>query len=75
MLAAGLLILHPAGTRCMSTPVHEEQRLGNRSASEWYNARLPLQVPRLPASTQGLYLCTNGDALLGRADNGASCAA
>ena len=75
MLAAGLLILHPAGTRCMSIPVHEEQRLGNLSASEEYNARLPLRVPCRPASTQGLYLCTNGDALLGRADNGASCAA
>ena len=49
----------------------EEQRLGNFSASPEYNAALPLGPPSGPADTQGLQLATNGDVLIGRADNGA----
>ena len=54
----------------MSTPVYEEQRLGNYSRSPSYNAALPLRPPKGPASTQGLQLATNGDVLVGCANNG-----
>ena len=57
--------------RNMSTPVYEEQRLGNFAASPEYNAALPLGPPGSPAGTQGLLLATNGDVLFGHADNGA----
>ena len=56
--------------RNMSTPVYEEQRLGNFAASPEYNAALPLGPPSSPAGTQGLQLATNGDVLFGHADNG-----
>lgn len=56
--------------RSMSTPVYEEQRLGNFAASPEYNAALPLGPPSSPAGTQGLQLATNGDVLFGHADNG-----
>ena len=54
----------------MSTPVYEEQPLCHFSASPGYSAALPLSPPRDPATTQGLQLTTNGDVLIGRADNG-----
>lgn len=51
--------------------MHEEQRLGHFPCAPEYCARLPFGAPAAPAATQGLCLFTNGDALLGRADNGA----
>ena len=58
--------------RNMRTPVFEEQRLSHVSASPQYNAALPLGPPSEPGTTQGLQLATNGDVLVGRADNGAA---
>ena len=51
--------------------MHEEQRLGNFPSCTAHNARLPFGAPAASASTQGLHLCTDGDVLLGQADNGA----
>ncbi len=51
--------------------MHEEQRLGNFPSCTGHNARLPFGAPAASASTQGLHLCTDGDVLLGQADNGA----
>ena len=51
--------------RKMGTPVFEEQ-----PASLEYTAALPLKPPAALADTQGLQLATNGDVLIGRADNG-----
>ena len=48
----------------------EEQRLYHYSASLQHNADLPLRPPSFPACSQGLQLSTNGDVLIGRADNG-----
>ncbi|KAK9836201.1 hypothetical protein WJX81_008408 [Elliptochloris bilobata] len=51
-----------------------EGRSGNKvvtgSVRYEYNANLPLGPPSRSATTQGLTLCTNGDVLIGRADNG-----
>ncbi len=51
--------------------MHEEQRLGNFPSCTGHNARLPFGAPAASASTQGLHLCTDGDVLLGQAENGA----
>ena len=58
--------------RNMRSPVFEEQRLHHFSTSSQYNATLPLRPPTCAACSQGLQLTTNGDALIGRADNGAA---
>lgn len=51
-------------------PVFTQQPLTNFSTSRAYNAALPLTPPRNQARTQALQLATNGDVLIGRADNG-----
>lgn len=56
--------------RNMSTPVFEEQRLDIMSASPDFKAALPLGPPSEPARLQALDLATNGDVLIGHADNG-----
>ena len=57
--------------RNMSEPVYEEQRFDDLSLySPECNAALPLRAPSVPAQDQGLQLATNGDVLVGRADNG-----
>ena len=48
----------------------EEQRLDIMSASPEFKAALPLGPPSRPARTQALHLATNGDVLIGQADNG-----
>ena len=62
--------------RNMSAPVYEKQRLGRKSTTSEYSARgrsrMPLGLPSRPARDQALQLATNGDILLGRADNGAT---
>jgi hypothetical protein len=56
----------------MSVPVYEEERLGSFSASDPYPlCKYPLGAPDEPSTCQGLYLDTDGDVLLGRANNGA----
>ena len=47
----------------------EERRL-RKISTRTYNAALPLGPPSQPANTQALELATNGDVLIGRADNG-----
>lgn len=60
------------GGRQMSVPVYEEERLGHFSPLEKYRQdKYPLGAPWGPSTSQGLYLDTDGDVLLGRADNGA----
>eukprot|EP00884_Botryococcus_braunii_P020162 jgi/Botrbrau1/682/Bobra.160_2s0006.1 len=57
--------------RQMSVQVYEEERLGSYSAKDPYlPEKYPLGPPDGPSSCQGLYLDTDGDVLLGRADNG-----
>ncbi|KAL3156915.1 hypothetical protein ABBQ38_001177 [Trebouxia sp. C0009 RCD-2024] len=57
--------------RQMSHVVYEEQDLGNFPKSETYGeAEVPLALPTEAASHQGLYLSTDGDQLVGRAENG-----
>lgn len=56
--------------RNMRTPVFEERPLDIFSASPEYRAALPLGLPSRPARTQALHLATNGDVLIGHADNG-----
>ena len=56
--------------RNMGTPVFTELPLINFSASPTYRAALPLMPPSHPSRTQALQLATNGDVLVGRADNG-----
>ena len=56
--------------RNMSTPVFEEQQLDIMSAWPEFKAALPLGPPCRPARTQALHLATNGDVLIGHADNG-----
>ena len=62
--------------RSMSTPVYEKQRLGRKCTTSEYSARgrnrMPLGLPSGPARDQALQLATNGDILIGRADNGAT---
>lgn len=55
----------------MSHAVYEEEYLGNFPKTETFtNAEVPLPLPGRAADHQGLYLSTDGDQLLGRADNG-----
>ena len=60
--------------RNMSAPVYEKQRLRRKSTTSEYSARgrsrMPLGLPSGPARDQALQLATNGDILIGRADNG-----
>ncbi|DBA70062.1 TPA: hypothetical protein ACH3X2_012309 [Trebouxia sp. C0005] len=57
--------------RQMSHAVYEEEYLGNFPKTETFaNAEVPLPLPDRAADHQGLYLSTDGDQLLGRADNG-----
>ena len=56
----------------MGTPVYEVEELDNFSALNYEDPVLPLEPPRRHACTQALQLSTNGDTLVGRADNGAS---
>lgn len=57
----------------MSHAVYEEEYLGNFPKTETFaNAEVPLPLPDRAADHQGLYLSTDGDQLLGRADNGIS---
>lgn len=57
--------------RQMSHAVYEEEYLGNFPKTETFtNAEVPLPLPGRAADHQGLYLSTDGDQLLGRADNG-----
>ena len=56
--------------RNMSTPVFEEQQLDIMSTSPEFKAALPLGAPSRPARTHALHLATNGDVLIGHADNG-----
>ncbi|KAA6429935.1 MAG: hypothetical protein FRX49_00367 [Trebouxia sp. A1-2] len=59
--------------RQMSHAVYEEEYLGNFPKTETFaNAEVPLPLPDRAADHQGLYLSTDGDQLLGRADNGIS---
>ena len=50
-------------------PVFVEQPLENFSSSPEDYAGLPLGPPSYSVLTQGLHLFTNGDILIGRADN------
>ena len=55
----------------MSHAVYEEEYLGNFPRSETFlDVDLPLPLPSRAAAHQGLYLSTDGDQLLGRAENG-----
>ncbi|KAL0045136.1 hypothetical protein WJX82_009684 [Trebouxia sp. C0006] len=57
--------------RQMSHAVYEEEYLGNFPKTETFtDAEVPLPLPDRAADHQGLYLSTDGDQLLGRADNG-----
>ena len=59
--------------RQMSHAVYEEEYLGNFPKTETFtDAEVPLPLPDRAADHQGLYLSTDGDQLLGRADNGIS---
>lgn len=69
-LAESAALKAHATTWNMRTPVFEEQRPSNFSTPPEYNAALPLMPPTRLAHTQGLQLATNGDVLIGRADNG-----
>ncbi|DBB07120.1 TPA: hypothetical protein ACH3X1_011694 [Trebouxia sp. C0004] len=60
--------------RQMSHAVYEEEYLGNFPKTETFtDAEVPLPLPDRAADHQGLYLSTDGDQLVGRADNGISC--
>ena len=55
----------------MSHVVYEEEYLGNFPKPETFSeAEVPLPLPTRPAGHQGLCLSTDGDQLVGRADNG-----
>ncbi len=54
----------------MRSPVFQEQRLGNFSATPEFGATLPLGPTSKRAHSQGLQLATNRDVLIGRSDNG-----
>ena len=60
--------------RNMSTFVWEEERLGHFSERPEVFSDLPLgnTKPRCWSMNQGLCLATDGDTLIGRADNGAA---
>ena len=55
----------------MSTPLYEQERLGSYSQNGAYDD-LPLGRPTRSCRHQGLFLTTDGDALIGRAENGGS---
>ena len=57
--------------RRMGRPVYEQEELTNFSTSLAFSAGLALGPPSSPAQDQALQLGTNGDILVGRADNGA----
>ena len=55
----------------MSHVVYEEEYLGNFPRAELFrDAEVPLSLPDRAAEHQGLYLDTDGDHLVGRAENG-----
>lgn len=55
----------------MSHVVYEEEYLGNFPRPETFTqAEVPLPVPTRAAEHQGLHLSTDGDQLVGRAQNG-----
>lgn len=55
----------------MSHVVYEEEYLGNFPRAETFtSAEVPLPLPDRAAVDQSLYLSTDGDQLLGRAENG-----
>lgn len=55
----------------MSHVVYEEEYLGNFPKPETFSeAEVALPLPTRPAEHQGLCLSTDGDQLVGRADNG-----
>ena len=57
----------------MSHAVYEEENLGNFPEEETFTqAEVPLPLPDRAAEQQALYLSTDGDQLIGRADNGVS---
>ncbi len=63
----------PSFCRQMSHAVYEEEYLGNFPKTETFtDAEVPLPLPDRAADHQGLYLSTDGDQLLGRANNGIS---
>ena len=55
----------------MGRPVYEQEELTNFSTSLAFRAGLALGPLSCPAQDQALQLGTNGDILVGRADNGA----
>lgn len=58
----------------MSHVVYEEEYLGNFPKPETFSeADLPLALPTSAVSHQGLCLSTDGDQLVGRAENGMKC--
>ena len=55
----------------MSHVVYEEEYLGNFPKPDTFGeAEVPLALPTEAVSHQGLYLSTDGDQLVGRAENG-----
>ncbi len=55
----------------MSHAVYEEEYLGNFPRANTFSAaEVPLPLPETAADHQGLYLSTDGDQLIGRAENG-----
>lgn len=55
----------------MSHVVYEEEYLGNYPKPETFSeAEVALSLPTRAAEHQGLYLSTDGDQLVGRAENG-----
>ena len=55
----------------MSHVLYEEEYLGNFPKAETFSeVELPLPLPDQAAEHQGLFLSTDGDQLLGRAENG-----
>lgn len=57
--------------RQMSHAVYEEEYLGNFPRPETFGeAEVPLPLPTEAVSHQGLHLTTDGDQLMGRAQNG-----
>ena len=57
-------------TACADHPFDHPEVLAEKAEKRAFLATLPLGAPRDSAESQALYLCTNGDVLLGRATNG-----